>query len=311
MHTLAVVLHEPRNLALAPVELAEPCEGDLVIETLWSGISTGTEKLLWDGRMPHFPGMGYPLVPGYETVGVVRQAGSGSGLQSGQTVFVPGSRGFRDVRGLFGGAAHWLVAPADRVAAISPELGQKGVLLSLAATAWHALEGGPPPELIVGHGVLGRLIARLTVALGHKPPVVWERNPLRASGAEGYLVIDPGQETRNDYGVICDVSGDGALLDSLILRLRKGGEIVLAGFYEAPLTFSFPPAFMREARLRIAAEFKDTDLRKACDLVLSGALSLDGLVTHRCAAHEAADAYRTAFTDPSCLKMVLDWRACP
>ena len=35
----------------------------------WSGISTGTEKLLWSGRMPPFPGMGYPLVPGYESVG--------------------------------------------------------------------------------------------------------------------------------------------------------------------------------------------------------------------------------------------------
>jgi myo-inositol-1(or 4)-monophosphatase len=36
---------------------------------LHSGISTGTERLLWDGTMPPFPGLGYPLVPGYETVG--------------------------------------------------------------------------------------------------------------------------------------------------------------------------------------------------------------------------------------------------
>lgn len=311
MKTLAVVLKEPQSLALGAVELIAPGRSDVLVESLWSGISTGTEKLLWSGRMPPFPGMGYPLVPGYETVGVVREAGEEAGVAPGSHVFVPGARCHRDVRGLFGGASHWLVAPGAKVMPIDPELGQKGVLLALAATAIHALEGGPPPELIVGHGVLGRLLARAAIALGHPRPVVWERNPLRAAGAEGYLVIDPSQDTRRDYSVICDVSGDAALLDPLIGRLARGGEIVLAGFYEGALSFDFAPAFMREARLRIAAEFREPDLVKVRGLIASGALSLDGLITHRSAASEASEAYRTAFTDPACLKMVLDWRACP
>ena len=37
-------------------------------------------------------------------------------------------------------------------------------------------------------------------------------------------------------------------------------------------------------------------------------LSLDGLITHHAAADEADRAYRTAFGDAGCLKMVLDWR---
>jgi 3-hydroxyethyl bacteriochlorophyllide a dehydrogenase len=65
---------------------------------------------------------------------------------------------------------------------------------------------------------------------------------------------------------------------------------------------------MREARLRVAAEWRDADLRAVKALVESGELSLDGLITHRQAASEAPSAYRTAFTDPSCLKMILDWR---
>ncbi|WP_404326071.1 hypothetical protein [Aerophototrophica crusticola] len=44
------------------------------------------------------------------------------------------------------------------------------------------------------------------------------------------------------------------------------------------------------------------------DLVESGRLSLDGLITHRLPAREADAAYRTAFGDPACLKMILDWR---
>ena len=56
-----------------------------------SGISTGTEKLFWSGRMPPFPGMGYPLIPGYEAVGEVVEAGPESGRRAGEHVFVPGA----------------------------------------------------------------------------------------------------------------------------------------------------------------------------------------------------------------------------
>ena len=49
------------------------------------------------------------------------------------------------------------------------------------------------------------------------------------------------------------MSGDAAILDTLVARLAPGGEIVLAGFYAEPLAFAFPPAFMREARIRVAA----------------------------------------------------------
>ena len=43
-------------------------------------------------------------------------------------------------------------------------------------------------------------------------------------------------------------------------------------------------------------------------LLESGRLSLDGLITHRRDAVAAEQAYRQAFTDSGCLKMLLDWR---
>jgi len=67
---------------------------------------------------------------------------------------------------------------------------------------------------------------------------------------------------------------------------------------------------MREARLRVAAEWAPEDLAATTALIDTGRLSLDGLVTHRMDATHAGDAYRTAFTDAACLKMVLDWRLC-
>jgi 3-hydroxyethyl bacteriochlorophyllide a dehydrogenase len=308
--TIAVVLEQPELLKLQRLGLSPPGEKDVIVDVEWTGISTGTERLLWSGRMPEFPGMGYPLVPGYESVGRVASAGAHSGARVGERVFVPGASCFGEVRGLFGGAAARLVVPGSRVVPIDEGLQEQGVLLALAATAYHAISGSGArrPELIVGHGVLGRLLARLASLEVGAAPVVWEQNPQRTDGAEGYKVIDPSADSRSDYGSIYDVSGDSAILDSLIPRLAAGGEIVLAGFYSAPLYFSFPPAFMREARIRVAAEWRGPDLQAVKDLVESGRLSLSGLITHRTEARDAAAAYRTAFGDPACLKMILDWR---
>jgi 3-hydroxyethyl bacteriochlorophyllide a dehydrogenase len=310
MHTMAVVLEAPERLSLSRLDLCDAGTADVVVDIAWSGISTGTERLLWSGTMPPFPGMGYPLVPGYESVGRVSIAGAESGLAPGELVFVGGATCFGPVRGLFGGAAARLVVAGKRALPISETLGESGILLALAATARHAIAGGALPDLIIGHGVLGRLLARLTVLAGGAP-VVWERNPDRTGGALGYTVMTPDSDPRRDYRCICDASGDPALLDTLIARLAPGGELVLAGFYSERLSFAFPPAFMREARLRIAAQWQPADLLLVRDLAGSGRLSLDGLITHRAAPDQADAAYRTAFNDPACLKMILDWRLRP
>ncbi|MEY4696946.1 MAG: chlorophyll synthesis pathway protein BchC, partial [Pseudomonadota bacterium] len=301
----------PKDIALREVGLIAPQPADVVVKVRFSGISTGTEKLFWTGTMPPFPGMGYPLVPGYEAAGEVVEAAPGSGFRPGDHVFVPGANCFtNDVRGLFGGASHHLVTPAHRVARIDGAMGPQGALLALAATARHALAGFNTalPDLIIGHGTLGRLLARLTLAAGAPAPTVWEVNPARRDGAAGYACIDPEDDSRRDYRAIYDASGAPGMLDRLIPRLARGGEVVLAGFYSEPVSFAFPPAFMKEARLRIASEWTPEDLIATRALIEAGALSLDGLITHTRPASDARQAYQTAFSDAGCLKMILDWK---
>jgi len=312
LKTLAVVVERPEFLALRQLDLTPPGQEDVVVDIDYSGISTGTERLLWTGTMPAFPGMGYPLVPGYESIGRIREAGPQSERRAGQLVFVPGASCYGEVRGLFGGSSSRIVVPGSRVVPISEDLGERGVLLALAATAYNAIcapEGGHRiPDLIVGHGVLGRLLARLAVALGDgKTPVVWEIDSQRTGSNNGYDVIHPDSDDCSDYHAIYDVSGNAGLLDELVSRLAPGGEITLAGFYSEPLQFSFPPAFIRRARFRVAAEWRSEDLEAVKQLAESGELSLDGLITDRMRADQADAAYRAAFNDPACLKMILDW----
>jgi 3-hydroxyethyl bacteriochlorophyllide a dehydrogenase len=292
------------------LSLTAPGTDDLVVEIAHSGISTGTEKLFWSGQMPPFPGMGYPLVPGYEAVGEIVEAPKSSGFRVGERVFVPGANCYDGAFGLFGGAASRIVTAPDRVTRIDSGHGASGALLALAATARHAMAGlnKSVPDLIVGHGVLGRLLARLTIAAGAPAPTVWEIDVSRRGGAMGYEVIAPEDDPRRDYRSVYDASGSVEVLNDLVGRLAKGGEVVLAGFYTSNISFAFPPAFMKEARFRVAAEWTHDDLAATRALVEGGLLSLEGLITHEARHHDARAAYTQAFTDPDCLKMILNWK---
>jgi bacteriochlorophyllide a dehydrogenase len=310
LETSAVIFAAPGSLEMRKTALTDMGVGDVLVEIHYSGISTGTEKLLWTGQMPAFPGMGYPLIPGYESVGRIVDAGPDHQERIGEWVFVPGASCYRDARGLFGGAARRVVVPSARAMPVAESLAEQGILYALAATALHAICHGEPPQLIIGHGILGRLLARLTVAAGAAAPVVWDTNTARQDGASGYKVVHPDDDDRHDYRHIYDVSGDASSMNAFIGRLAKGGELVLAGFYSQPISFAFPPAFQREARIRIAAEWQPEDLQSVHALIETSALDLSGLITAIEPAANAATAYPTAFENPDCLKMVLDWREC-
>lgn len=313
MQTAAIVFDGPGHLALRNVELLPPSDQDIVVDVDYSAISTGTEKLIWTGAMPHFPGMGYPLVPGYEAVGRVVEAGASASCHVGDTVFVPGSSQYVDVRGLFGAAARRVVTRSDRVARIDEALGVDGTLLALAATAYHAVDVATAGQrtdaidLIVGHGVLGRLIARICALRFETRPTVWEQDPNRRQN-DACPVIDPAIDERRDYGCIIDASGDPGILDTLTQRIRRGGLITLAGFYSEQMSFTFPPAFMKEARFAIAAEWQPQDLATVIELIHDGRLDVSGLISDQMAVQDAQLAYHKAFTSPSCIKMAIDWR---
>ncbi len=316
MNAKAIVFEAPLSLQVRELALAPMGPTDITVAVDFSGISTGTERLLWEGTMPPFPGLAYPLVPGYETVGRVVAIGNDvSTLAVGDTVFLPGSYAFQGVQNLFGGAGERLVAPQDRAVKLDSTLGANGILLALAATAHHVFTSGHSPtqlvypDLIIGHGIMGRLLARMVVAAGQPAPVVWETQPIRQSGAVGYTVTHPDDDPRKDYRCICDVSGDAAILNRVIPKMVADGEVILAGFYKQDLSFAYAPAFMREARIRVAAQWQKHDLDAVFAMFHGDGLSLEGLITHTEKATRAQHAYEVAFGDPACLKMVIDWRS--
>jgi hypothetical protein len=119
----AIVFDAPQQLSVQMLDLKPFEAADIEVEVSFSGISTGTERLLWDGTMPPFPGLAYPLVPGYETVGTVVKVGDSDSVKVGDQVFIPGSYSFQGVRNIFGGAGSRLIVSHDRVVRVAPDLG--------------------------------------------------------------------------------------------------------------------------------------------------------------------------------------------
>ncbi len=310
LDSTVVLLNKPGSMCLKDVQLVESEINSVAINVNYSGISTGTERLLYEGNMPFFPGMGYPLVPGYESVGTITHVnGSEETLKVGDKVFVPGAKCFGDIKGLFGGAASNLVVSSSRVCALPQNSSENATMLALAATANHIFSSSEKsmPDLIVGHGALGRLIARIAKIKGLNPTVI-DTNADRRLGSFNYDVCSPEEINGQSYSCIVDASGNAAELNLLVEKLKFNGELVLAGFYKDLLSFNFVPLFLRETKFRVSAQWLPDDLNTVQKWYASGALSLDGLITQVASANEARKAYDTAFNDSLCLKMVLDWK---
>lgn len=68
---IAIAFDAPSTLSVKTLGIKPSETDDLKFEVNASGVSTETERLLCDRTMPHFPGHGYSIVPGHETLGTV------------------------------------------------------------------------------------------------------------------------------------------------------------------------------------------------------------------------------------------------
>ena len=86
--TMATVIERPGEAAFREVTLTPKREDTVVCKTLMSAISTGTDMKTYHG-MQHPEQCWYPLVPGYENIGVVLEEGSyAPGFKKGDRVMI-------------------------------------------------------------------------------------------------------------------------------------------------------------------------------------------------------------------------------
>jgi 3-hydroxyethyl bacteriochlorophyllide a dehydrogenase len=299
--------------------VTEPRAGDVLIRTAYTSISAGTERMLLDGRLPQ-PQLLFPVVPGYETVGQVVQTGSKAPKDLlGQWVYIGGARCFRGVNPAWGGQSEFISAEAERVVTLGSIDPATGVILALAATALHGINVAKVRStdrvLVLGQGIVGQLAARLAKLAGAAYVAVADRVGVRLEASKADQVIDVNRESLDEaisdanINLLVEATGSMTALSGALPLLANHGRVVLLGYYDT-INVPYAPLFMREAQLLIAREWQfgaDGDLPRVRDLIASGDLDVRGLLTHRVPLDRIQAAYRLAFEDPACLKVVVEW----
>ena len=312
--TQAVVISAPNEVGLKTVKLKVPGPDDVVIETKYTSISAGTERMLIAGQMPH-PMLSLPVVPGYENVGTIVSAGQKVADEwLGKQVYIGGSMCYEDVNGAWGGQSAILSANVDRIVPLNGLDPQPGLLLALAATALHGIdrlgETNGKRILILGQGPVGQIAARIARSRG-ATVIVTDRIDARLDRSEADQIINVDSESLTDaitepVSIIIDATGLMDAISASLPLLATGGTILLLGLYKN-LELPYIPLFLKEANLLTVKEWAQGDLERCRDMMISGSLDVSPLLTHHISVNKIEDAYDTALTDPECLKVVIEW----
>ncbi|MFZ9857682.1 MAG: chlorophyll synthesis pathway protein BchC [Roseiflexaceae bacterium] len=309
----AVVIPSAKHIELRTVELTPAATSDVVVETVYTSISAGTERMLYDGRMPH-PMLQFPVIPGYETVGKVVNAPHDANELIGKWVYVGGARCYTDVNPAWGGQSSHLHVDHQRVVSLDGMNPEHGVLLALAATAYHGIdiagEMAGQRVLVIGQGPVGQLAARIAMLRGAEVTVV-DRVTERLQRAQAHHIINVAVQPLTAHQIpACDViieaSGSMEALSGAISTLALNGRIVLLGYYDE-LHLPYMPLFLKQAQLMTAKEWAQGDLQRCRDLIVRGDLDVSALITHRQPIDNVVAAYHTALFDQDCLKVLLNW----
>jgi 3-hydroxyethyl bacteriochlorophyllide a dehydrogenase len=315
----AVVIPRRHVVELQTVHVTEPKASDVLVQTAYTSISAGTERMLLDGRMPH-PALLFPLVPGYETVGKVVKVGTKAPQHLlDQWVYVGGARCFKGVNAAWGGQSEYICTESCRVVPLNGIAPDTGVILALAATALHGINLAEIRRgdrvLVLGQGIVGQLAARLARLAGADFVAVADRVAVRLAASQADQVIDVTKMSLDEVlveskvNVLVEATGSMNALIGALPLLANRGRILLLGYYDH-IDIPYAPVFMREAKILIAREWNfgaDGDLPRVRDMIANNELDVCGLLTHRVPLDRIQAAYRLALEDPSCLKLIVEW----
>jgi 2-desacetyl-2-hydroxyethyl bacteriochlorophyllide A dehydrogenase len=302
----------PGRVELRKQELS-PGERDLVIETLYSGISRGTEALVFRGGVPpsefermrcpmqggEFP---FPVKYGYAAVGRV-VAGE---AHLGQGVFALHPHQDR------------FAAPSSTVVPLPPGLPPgRAVLAANMETALNVVwDGGAAPGdhiAVVGAGTVGALAGWLCARIPGTEVTLVDVNPARAALAAtlGCRFGGPGAARGAcDLVIHASASGEG-LATALALAGREAAVVEASWYGDRPVTVELGGAF-HSRRLRIVASQVGAvpesrrarwpnrrRLAKALELLADPAL--DALISGETDFAELPERYGAILADPATL----------
>jgi len=309
----SLVFRGPRELAIEESPTPNPAEGQVLVTTLASALSAGSELLVYRGQLPkaaatcqsEIPALrgqlDYPTRFGYSLVGRVEHLGPS----------VDSSWLGRKVFAFHPHESHFLASP-DELMILPEEMeAERAVFLPNMESAVNFVHDGRPllgeRVLVLGQGIVGLLTVAL---LGRFPlqelvsvdPVLLRRQASLRLGAHRSLAPEEA-DFASHFDLSFELSGNPSVLNEAIRATGFSGRVVVGSWYGDKRAELDLGGLFHRSRMQIVSSQVSTmnpSISGAWDKSrrLNWALHLlsevmpEKLITHRFPLHEAARAYQ-------------------
>ena len=333
----AAVWYGENDIRVEEREKPSPEKGKVLIRVRAAGIC-GTDLMIYGGK---FPRSRPPLVPGHEFVGeVVTKNDIPSDLKTGDHVAVNPliscghcvacRMGFPhvckklrligvDVDGAF---AEYVTASWEKVFRIPTSLSYEiASLIEPTAVAVHVVARSALTVgdyvVVLGGGPIGLLIAMVARIAGASRIFVTEvlHDRLKLGACLGFEAVDAsdGDVTARilrkmggrGADIVFDAAGVPQTSGIMVSLIRPRGRIVLVGLHKQQASVDLFNTSLKEAEIVGSRVYSQTDFEKAINLITSGRLVVDSLVTHRLSLDDVGDGLRLLAEGGEVVKVVL------
>jgi L-iditol 2-dehydrogenase len=311
----AVRLNAVRDVSTQVIERREPGPNEVMLRVEACGVC-GTDRHMVGGEYP----ASLPVTLGHEFAGTVVETGTDAGSAGGTRVAVDPNISCGRCRAcrrgevalcpdrvalgvdLDGGLAEYAIVPVSQVYPLPPGVpAVYGALCEPLACCLRALDlTSISPGMsvaVLGGGVIGQLMVQLARLAGAGEVVLATRQASRRALAErlgATATIDPragdtvtaiggpGGVVPGGVDVVLECAGTITTFEQGVALARRGGTVLVFGVAPPAERASISPFEIFSRELRILGSYLNPLTHgRAVELVATGTLSLEPLITHR------------------------------
>jgi 2-desacetyl-2-hydroxyethyl bacteriochlorophyllide A dehydrogenase len=319
------VMTEPGRIEFGQAPEPKPGPGQILLRVKQIGVC-GSDVHVNHGKHPF---TSYPVVQGHEFSAVVEAVGDGvTGIEPGSKATArpqvvcgkcrPCRRGDYNICDTLkvegfqapGCAQDLFLTSAEKIVPLPDKLTfEQGALVEPTAVAVHST--GRAPELsgqnvaVLGAGPIGNLVAQAARCRGAKKVLITDISDFRLSIAEKCGITftsnagseDLASAAKRAFGdegfdIAFEAVGVEATMDSAVQNIQKGGTIVVLGVFGEKPRIDMSIVGDREQTIVGTLMYKHEDYLKAVEIIASGEVITEPLVTKHFPFEKYADAYR-------------------
>jgi (R,R)-butanediol dehydrogenase / meso-butanediol dehydrogenase / diacetyl reductase len=191
---------------------------------------------------------------------------------------------------------------------------EHGALVEPLAVGVHAVGRADPRPgdvaVVLGLGTIGLQVAQVLLARGLTQVIGADLSPLRRAVAEelGVTAVSSAELAASGdqpIDVVFEATGAPALVQSAMELVRPAGTVVLIALYEQPAQIVPTLAVQKELAVRGSAIFTPAEFREAVELLASGKVRGEPLITHRLALEDLGAAFEAQLDKEAAIKVMV------